>query len=61
MESGHSQDAVVQECTTMYWLFAWKDQPLLVWWDTLLVLQLGLSIVNGVRGPHIPCDGLASE
>merc|ERR1739837_57376 len=42
-------------------LLSSKDQPLLVWGDTLLVLDLGLDILNGVRRLHLQGDGLPSQ
>jgi len=34
---------------------------LLIWWDTLLVLDLGLHVVDGVRGLDLQGDGLPGE
>ena len=42
-------------------VFASKNQPLLVRWDTLLVLDLGLDIPNSVTGLNFQGDGLACE
>ena len=35
--------------------------PLLVWWDALLVLDLGLHVLDGVAGLDLQGDGLTSE
>ena len=41
-------NVVVRERTTILELLASKDQTLLIRWDTLLVLNLGLDILDGV-------------
>ena len=61
MEGALLLDVVVGESASILKLFAGKDQPLLVWGNTLLVLDLGLDILNGVRRLHLQGDGLASE
>ena len=55
MEGGLLLDVIVCKSTTIFELLARKDQPLLVWWDTLLVLDLCLDIVNGIRAFHLQC------
>ena len=54
-------DVVVGEGAAVLELLASKDQALLVWGDALLVLDLGLHIVDGVRRLHLQGDGLAGE
>ena len=54
-------DVVVGEGPAILQLLAGKDEPLLVWGDALLVLDLGLDILDGVRGLHLEGDGLARE
>ena len=61
MQSGFLLDVVVRQGAAILQLFAGKDQPLLVRGNSLLVLDLGLHILNGVRGLHFKCDGLASQ
>jgi len=46
---------------TVLKLLASKDEPLLVWGDALLVLDLGFDIVNGVRALDLKSDGLAGQ
>lgn len=48
MESRLLLDVVVAEGAAIFELLAGKDQALLVWWDTLFVLDLGLHIVDGI-------------
>ena len=59
MQSGFFLDIVVGEGTAIFQLFSSKDEPLLVWGDSFLVLDLGLYIVDGVRRLNIECNGLA--
>ena len=54
-------DVVVRQGSSILKLLSSKDEPLLVWGDSLLILDLGLDILNGVRGLHLEGDGLASE
>merc|ERR1712244_18012 len=61
MESTLLLDVIVREGSSIFQLFAGKDQPLLVWGDSLLVLDLGLHILDGVRWLNLKSDGLASE
>merc|ERR1711953_1074483 len=45
----------------MFQLLSGKDQPLLIWRDSLLVLDLGFHIVNGIRGFYFQSYGFASQ
>merc|ERR1712179_279130 len=54
-------DVVVRKSSSILKLLSSKDQPLLVWGNSLLVLNLGLDIFNGVRWLNPQSDGLASE
>ena len=38
-----------------------KDETLLVWWDTLLVLDLRFHVVDGVRRLDLESDRLTRE
>jgi len=61
MEGGLLLDVVVREGPPILELLSSKDEPLLVWGDSLLVLDLGLDILNAVRGLNLEGDGLASQ
>merc|ERR1712088_48723 len=61
MQSGFLLDVVVREGTAILKLFTSKNQPLLIWWNAFLVLDLSLDIFNGVRWLHLKGDGLASQ
>ena len=61
MEGALLLDVVVGEGTAILELLAGKDQALLVRGNALLVLDLALDIVDGVRGLDLKGDGLARE
>ena len=61
MESGLLLDVVVGESPSILELFSSEDQPLLVWGNAFLVLDLGLDVLNAVRGLDLEGDGLASQ
>merc|ERR1712014_303063 len=61
MESGLLLDVVIGESPSILELLSSKDQPLLAWGDSLLVLDLSLDVLNAVRGLDLEGDGLASE
>merc|ERR1712131_200761 len=61
MKSGLLLDVVVRKSSTIFQLFSSIDQPLLIWWDSFLVLNLGLHILNGVRRLNFQSDSLSSE
>ena len=54
-------DVVIGKSAAILELLAGEDQALLVRWDSLLVLDLGLDIVNGVGGLDLKGDGLARK
>jgi hypothetical protein len=57
----HLLDVVVGESSAILELLASEDQSLLVRGNALLVLDLGLDIVDGVRGLDLEGDGLARQ
>ena len=61
MECELPLDVVILKGTATLKLLACKDEPLLSWWDALLVLNFGLDVVNGVAGLHIQRDGLGQS
>merc|ERR1712077_52942 len=61
MESALLLNVVVRKGPAILQLLSSKDQPLLVWGDALLVLDLGLDILNGVRRLHLQGDGLPGQ
>uniref|UniRef100_A0A453SVC4 Uncharacterized protein n=1 Tax=Aegilops tauschii subsp. strangulata TaxID=200361 RepID=A0A453SVC4_AEGTS len=61
VEGGLLLDVVVSEGAAILKLLASKDETLLVRRDALLVLDLSLDVVDGVRGLDLKGDGLAGE
>merc|ERR1712157_240965 len=61
MESGFLLDVVVGESSSILELLTSEDESLLVWWDTFLILDLGLDVLDGVSWLDIKGDGLTSE
>ena len=52
---------LVAQGTTIFELLASEDETLLVGGNALLVLDLGLDIVDGVRGLDLEGDSLSGE
>ena len=61
MKRGFFLNVVVGESTTILQLLSRKDQALLVRGNPLLILDLGLDIVDGVRGLDFKGDGFACK
>jgi hypothetical protein len=53
VQGGLLLDVVVRQGATILQLLAGEDQPLLVWRNTFLVLDLRLHVVNSVRALHL--------
>jgi len=54
-------DVVIRKRSAILELFSSKDQPLLVWGDSLLILDLGLHVLYGIRRLHLKGDGFTSQ
>merc|ERR1711920_431870 len=61
MESTLLLDVVVGESSSVLQLLASEDQSLLIWRDSLLILDLSLDVLDGVRWFDLEGDGLASQ
>jgi len=61
MEGGLLLDVVVRKSSAVFELLASEDESLLVWRDALLVLDLGLDVLDGIRSLDLEGDGLARE
>ncbi|RHN62382.1 hypothetical protein MtrunA17_Chr4g0046811 [Medicago truncatula] len=61
MEGGFLLDVIISKGTPILQLLASKNQTLLVWWDSFLVLNFCLNIVYGIRTLHLKGDRLSSE
>merc|ERR1712121_94425 len=54
-------DVVVRQSPPILKLLSGKDQPLLVWGNSFLILDLGFDIFDGIRGLNFKSDGLSSK
>merc|ERR1712102_242618 len=61
VESALLLDVVVGEGPAVLQLLASEDKPLLIRGDSLLILDLSLDVLDGVRGLDLEGDGLAGE
>ena len=61
MESRFLLDVVVRKSSAILELLTSKDESLLIWWDSLLVLDLGLNVLNGIGWLDLEGDSLSSE
>jgi hypothetical protein len=52
---------VIRKSPSVLELLSSENQSLLVWRNTLLVLDLGLDVVNSVRGFNLESDGLSGK
>merc|ERR1719436_1037123 len=61
MEGGLLLNIIVAKGPAILKLLSGENESLLVGWDTFLVLDLGLDILNGVRWLDFEGDGLSGE
>jgi len=61
VESRLLLDVVVAEGTAVFQLLASEDQTLLIGGNTLLVLDLGLDVVNSIRGLDLESNRLTGQ
>merc|ERR1711913_246827 len=61
MEGRFLLDVVVGESSSILELLSSEDESLLIGWNSFLVLDLSLNVLNGVRWLDIEGDGLSSE
>ena len=54
-------NVVIRQRASVFQLFSGKDQTLLIRRDALLVLDLGLDVVNRIRGFHVERDRLSRQ
>jgi uncharacterized membrane protein len=60
MKSGFFLDIVIAKSSAVFQLLSSKDESLLVGWDTFLVLDLGLDVLNSVCWLNVEGDCLSS-
>ena len=61
MDSGLLLNVVVSNSASVIKLLACKDEALLICWDTLASVNLGLHALDGLSGLNVNGDGLASK
>jgi hypothetical protein len=61
MESRLLLDVVVRKGSAVLELLSSEDKSLLIWWDTFLILDLSLDVLDGVCWLDIKGDGLTGE
>merc|ERR1719215_312658 len=61
MEGGHLLDVVVGEGSTVFELLSSEDESLLIRWNSYLILDLGLDVLNGVSWLDIKSDSLTGK
>ena len=61
MEGALLLDIVVREGPSVLQLLPGEDQSLLIGWDPLFVLDLGLDVLDGVGGLNFQGDGFTRE
>jgi len=61
MEGRFLLDVIVGKCSPVFQLFTGKDKTLLVWWDSLFVLDLGLDVFDGVRSLDLKGDRFSGQ
>ena len=61
VKGGFLLDVVVRECSTILELLSGEDESLLIGRDALLVLDLSLDVLNGVRRLNVKGNSLTSE
>ena len=61
VKGGLLLDVVVGESSSILKLLSGEDESLLIWWDSLLVLDLGLDVLNGVVGLDLEGPGLSGQ
>merc|ERR1711894_759837 len=61
MKSGFLLNIVIRQSTAILKLFTGKDQSLLIWRNTFLILNFGLNILNRVGCFNLKGDSLSSQ
>jgi len=61
MQSRLFLDVIVRQGSSVLELLASENQSLLIWWNALFVLNLGLDILDGVGWLDLEGDGFSGE
>jgi len=61
MKSRFFLDVVITQSAPVFQLLSGKNQALLIWRNSFLILDLGLYIIDGIRWFHIKGDSLTGQ
>merc|ERR1719492_685723 len=61
MQSGFLLDVIIRQSSSIFQLLSREDETLLLRWDTLFILNLGLDILNGVIRLNIESNRLSGQ
>lgn len=61
MESAFLLNIIIGKGSAIFQLFTSKDKALLVWWDTLFILDFALHVVDGVGTLNFECNGFSGK
>ena len=61
MKRGFLLNVIIRKGASIFKLLSSKNQTLLIWGDSLFVLNFGFDIFNGVRAFHLKSDGFSRE
>merc|ERR1712001_536674 len=61
VKSGFFLDVIVGQSSAIFQLFSSKNQTLLIWRNSFLVLDLCLDIFNGIRGFNFKSNCFSSQ
>ena len=53
VKCGFLLDIVIRKSAAIFQLFTGEDETLLIWWDTLFILNFGFHILNSIRSFHL--------
>ena len=59
VEGGLLLDVVIRKSASVLQLLSSEDQTLLIWGNSLLVLNLSLNVFDGIRGLDVQSNGLS--
>ena len=61
MQGGLLLDVVVGQGSTVFQLLSSEDQSLLIWRNSLFILNFGLYVLDGVGSFDVQSDGLSGQ
>ena len=61
MEGRLLLDVVIRKCSSILKLLTGEDESLLIWWDTLLILDFGFDVLDRVGWLHVESNRLTRQ